>query len=182
LDTIVEMLKKDRVAQVLVLMLVAIVVLDAGFYALRVKPVAGTVASLEASSAAMREDLRAKESEYRLYRSYDDSYDSLKRFKELLPRRSEYTSVLKQVYRLAKDDGMQSTSFGAEEKPVQKEGDVVELGFTMPIKGSYRDVRKFIYDVEASKLLLNINSFGLAKAGDTEDMTVTLGLSTYVRS
>ncbi len=181
MKALIEILLKNKKAQVLVFLLVAVWVADAGFYLLRTSPASSDVIAMESDLRQNRAEIRAMQDEYRLYYSFDKGREDLMKFKDLLPQRGEYIDVIKKVYRLAKEDGMKSSSFGTEEKDVQQAGDLVQLSFSLPIKGSYKDVRKFIYDVETSRLFLNIDHLAL-NSGGSDDITVTIGLSTYVRS
>jgi Tfp pilus assembly protein PilO len=182
MKALIEILLKYRKAQVLVFLLVAVVMADAGFYFLRTKPASSGTAAMEDSLRQNRVSLRKMQDEYRLYDSFEKGRGDLGKFKELLPRRAEYIDVIKKVYRLAKEDGMKSSAFGTEKKEVEQEGDLVQLNFAMPIRGNYKNVRKFIYDVETSPLFLNIDHLALAADATGSDITVTIGLSTYVRS
>jgi len=181
LNTIIELIKKNRKVQALLLGLAALVVCDLGFYLLMTAPARGKVSALDAKLQGVKKEARAREGEYKVYLSYDSGRSELQRFKELLPRRSEYTQTIMKVYRMAKDDGMKSTSFGTEKKAVAQAGDLEQLSFSMPVTGSYPEVRKFVYDVETSKLFLNIESLGLSSGGDSSEISLTIGLSTYVR-
>lgn len=176
----VEILLKNKKAQVLVFLLVAVMIADAGFYLLRTSPASSDAVAMERELRQNRVSLRAMQQEYRLYNSFDKGREDLNKFKGLLPQRGEYIDLIKKVYHLAKEDGMKSSSFGTEEKEVEQAGDLVQLSFSMPIKGSYKDVRRFIYDVETSRLFLNIDHLDLNSAGGN-DIAVTIGLSTYVR-
>lgn len=177
-----ETFKTNRKVQVLLLLLVAVLVNDAGFYFLRAAPAAERALAQEGRLRALREEIRAKDAECRLYLSYDKGFAEVEAFKDRLPRRSEYPQILNKVYMLAKEDRMKSASFGAQTREIKQEGDIVQLNFSMPISGSYRDVRKFIYDVESSPLFLNIDNLGLSKAGDADEISLTISLSTYMRS
>jgi Tfp pilus assembly protein PilO len=177
----IEILLKNRKTQVMVFLLVAVIIADTGFYFLRTLPASSGSVAMEDALRQNRMAIRKMQEEYRLYDSFDRGRGDLGKFKGLLPRRAEYIDVIKKVYRMAKEDGMKSSSFGTDKKEVEQEGDLVQLNFALPIKGSYRNVRKFIYDVETSPLFLNIDHLALnAEAGG--DINVTIGLSTYVRS
>ena len=160
MKAVTEIARKNRKVQALLLALVAVVAFDTGFYLLRTSPAASRAGELSDKIQALRESTRRKEGEYRYYLSFDTGRADLEKFKELLPRRSDYVSVLRSVERMAREDGMKSTSFGTERKEVEKQGDLVQLNFTLPVSGTYPNIRKFIYDVETSSLFLNIDSLG----------------------
>ena len=182
MKAVLDIIRKNRKAQALLLALVALAALDAGFYFMRAAPEARRVEGLEERSGQFREDIRKKSDEYRVYYSFDRGRSEIDAFKSLLPARTDYISMLRRLIKLARQDGMRSEEFGAEKKAVRHEGDLSQISFTMPISGGYADVRKFIYDVESSDLFLNIDNLGLASKGDSDEITLTIGLSTYMRS
>ncbi len=181
MKAIIEIALKNRKVQALLLMLVAVIAVDAGFFFLRTSPAASRAADLSDRIGTLRESMRRKDAEYRYYLSFDTGRADLDKFKEMLPRRSDYINVVRAVDRMAREDGMKSTSFGTERKEVEKQGDLVQLNFSLPVTGSYANVRKFIYDVETSSLFLNIDNLGLSTEGETGQISLRIGLSTYVR-
>ena len=180
---VVELIKKSRLAQVLLLFVIALAAADMGYYFLRAVPAAIKVRRLEARLAELDRKTASETGQYSLYSSFDSGIKQLGQFKTMLPKREEYISIVDKVYRLAKKDGMKSASFGTAAKEV-KEGDLIQVDFTMPISGDYRDVRKFIYDVESSPIFLNIDNLSLSSGGDENegDVTLTIALTTYMRS
>ena len=177
-----SLLKKSRKVQALLLLLAVAAAADAGFYFLKLVPARDSLAALDAQFQAVRRDTRATRQELGLYLSYDRGRAELDEFKSLLPRRSQYTETIMRVYAMARDDGMTSSSFGAEEKAVRQAGGLSRLDFSLPVTGSYRQVRKFIYDIETSSLFLNVDNLGLSSRGASDAISLTIGLSTYVRS
>ncbi len=176
-----EIALKSGKVKVLLFLFVAVLAADIGFYLLRTAPATSRAEELSGRIGTFRESLRQKESEYRYYMSFETGRAELEKFKDLLPRRSDYVDVVRGVDRLAREDGMKSKSFGTERKEVEKQGDLVQLNFSLPVSGSYANVRKFIYDVETSPLFLNIDHLGLSAEADASVITLSIGLSTYVR-
>ena len=177
-----NILRKNRAAQALALLLAAAAAFDATFYILRTAAARDQVATLRLSVQELDRETRLKDNELALYLSFDEGRKGVDSFKGLLPRRSEYTSILKRLHRMAREDGMKSESFGTENKTMDQEGDLDHLSFSMPVSGSYPSVRKYIYDLESSPVFLNINNLGLSGADKSDDISLTIGLSTYVRS
>jgi Tfp pilus assembly protein PilO len=181
MKAVIELARKNRKVQALVILLVAVVAVDIGFYVLRTSPAGSRADQLSGRIGELRESFRKKEAEYRYYHSFDTGRADLEKFKDLLPLRSDYIKVVRAVNALAKEDGMKSTSFGTERKEFEKQGDVVQLNFSMPVSGSYKNVRKFIYDVETSSLFLNIDSLALSADAESGAVSLRIGISTYVR-
>lgn len=175
-----EALTKNRKVQMLAVLLMAVAAMDVAFYILRTAPAVAREASLEGRIEALRGQIRDTQKDDALYGSYEDGRRQLEEFKALLPRRSEYVQVMERIYRLAKDDGMKSTSLTTNVSEVQS-GDLVQLKFVMPVSGSYRNARKFISDIESSPMFLSIDNLSLT-SGPDGDINFTLALSTYMRS
>jgi Tfp pilus assembly protein PilO len=182
LKEILNIMRKNRKVQGLLLVLVAVVAVNAGFYFMRTAREEAKIASLEEKSRALREDLRKNNGEYMVRYSFDKGRSDIDAFKKLLPAHADYISIIRQVMRLAKEDGTKCGEFGTEKRAVQHEGDLDQLSFTMPVSGNYTNVRKFIYDVERSDLFLNIDNLDLSTKADSDEVSLSIGLSTYVRS
>ncbi len=178
---IIELIKKNRLAQALLLLVVALAAADAGFYLLRAIPAEKKVHSLEERLVELDRKTISDNEQYRIYSSFDTGIKQLVQFKTRLPERGEYIRIIEKVYRLAKEDGMKSASFGTDAKEI-KEGNLIQVDFSMPISGNYRDVRKFIHDIETSPLFLNIDNLSLSSGKEEGDVTLTIALSTYMRS
>ncbi len=73
--------------------------------------------------------------------------------KERLVKGSELTSVLDEVFKDARRSGLKIRS--ADYKPVTiKDTEISRYLFSFPVEGSYRQIRRFIYDIENSKQML----------------------------
>jgi Tfp pilus assembly protein PilO len=181
LNQTVELIKKSRLAQGLLLLVISLAVADAGYYFLRAIPASMKVHRLEERLVEIDRKTASEAGQYGLYSSYDSGIRQLGQFKTMLPEKDDYIRVVDKVYRLAKEDGMKSVSFGTAAKEV-KEGDLIQVDLKMPVSGDYRDVRKFIYDIETSPLFLNIDNLSLSSEGDEGQITLTIALTTYMRS
>jgi Tfp pilus assembly protein PilO len=179
---IVLMLLKNRVVQVLVFLIVAAAVLNAGFYTLRTSREAVRAESLATRLEDMRKDILAMENERRLYANYGTGREKLAIFKQKLPKRTDYIDILNKLYRLAKSDGMMTSSLSTVTRQAGKEGDILLISFSIPVSGDYRSVRKYIYDIETSPLFLTIDSLSLSADQATGSISLSIGISTYARS
>ena len=177
-----NILRKSRGVQALAALLAAFVLADAAFYALEDAPAKDQVATLQFESQQADRSLKEKESELLVYQSFDSGRAGVDKFKALLPHRGDYTRILKNLHRMAREDGMKAENIGTERKSVEQEGGLDQLSFSMPVTGSYQDARKYIYDIETSPLFLNIDNLGLSGADKSDEISLTIGLSTYVRS
>ncbi|VAV82293.1 hypothetical protein MNBD_DELTA01-24 [hydrothermal vent metagenome] len=73
--------------------------------------------------------------------------------KEKLVKGSELTRVLDEVFKAARRSGLKIKS--ADYNPVTiKDTDISRYLFSFPVEGNYRQIRRFIYDIENSKRML----------------------------
>lgn len=172
---------KDRKAQVLAILLGVMLLVNGGFYLLKTKPSQAMASSLEKTLQDNRRAIMAKQAQYRLYASFGRGKEQLESFKKMLPTKSDYTGIIRDIFRMARKDGVKSDSITVEKRQVAH-GDIDQIVFSLPVSGSYRDVRKLVYDMENSALFLTIDHLNFNGAGKTGDISVTLGLSVYLRS
>ncbi len=176
-----RLIAKDRKAQALALLLGVMLLVNGGFYLLKTKPAQAMASGLETRLQDNRRAIMAKQAEYRLYASFGHGKEQLDSFKKMLPAKSDYTGIIKDIFKMAREDGVESNSISVEKRQVAH-GDIDQIVFSMPVSGSYRNVRKLIYDMENSSLFLTIDRLGFNGSRKTGDISVTLGLSAYVRS
>ncbi len=184
MKALVELVIKNRKAQLLTLLLTGLLLANGGFYLFRTKPASLKASGLETRLQDNRRSMKAKQDQYRLYASFGRGKEQLEAFKKMLPAKSDYTGILREVFKMAKEDGVKSDTISAMKKEVEhnQEEDIVQISFSMPVTGRYKDVRKFIHDMESSSLFLNIDDLGLDSNEGTGEIAVTLGLTTYARS
>jgi Tfp pilus assembly protein PilO len=64
----------------------------------------------------------------------------------------------------------------------QRDGALARLRTTVPLHGSYEDIRQFIYALESGSAFLVIDSLSLVESSEPGSaLTVSLGFSTYFR-
>jgi len=177
---LLAVLKKNRKVQALAAVLAVMAVANLLFYSVLGAPAAlersGLESSLEEADARLASADKGRED----YEKFMAGLRDLERFKEKLPARAGYTALLTDVYKMAKNDGMKFPSYGASVSGVDKAGGVEHVTFSLPVSGSYEDVRRFIYDVETSDLFLDIDGLGLNNSGE-DSIDLSIGISTYVR-
>jgi Tfp pilus assembly protein PilO len=176
-----ELMRKSRRMQALLALIAAMAVADAVFYFGYTAPARGRAAELAGRLGQVEKRFDAAEKEAGVYAAYERAEADIGRFRDMLPERSEYARLVREVYDMARDSGMKGSSFGTQLRSV-KAGGMEQLSFSMPVSGRYEDVRRFIHDVESSELFLNIDSLGLAGGESGGDISLGMGLSTYVRS
>jgi len=175
------LIKKNRTAQALLALLVAVALADAGFYALKSLPADREVSEVKVRLGSLAATLTEKKGELARYESFDKGKAEVGKFMEGLPKKSDYTSIIRRMYLMARTAGVRVNNFSVERAPVKGVAGTDELKFAIPISGGYQDVRRFLYEVENSDLFLNINSVSIASAGDSKNIYVSVVVSTYLR-
>lgn len=173
-------LRKNRKMQALSVVFILGVCVNVFFYSALGAPAVLDKAALRSDLAAVDARLQEAEKDRALYESFLSGQADIDRFKDRLPARVEYTDLIKDVYSMARKDGMLLLSYGATTNPVSQSGGLEQVSFSLPVSGSYEEVRRFIYDIETSGLFLNIDNLGLSNTGEGS-INLTIGLSTYVR-
>lgn len=86
-----------------------------------------------------------------------------------LPRWEDFTRVMGEVYNKAERLNLLIESASYQPFPVKDSG-FVQVTVTMPVTGSYADIKRFVYDLETSPRLFIIEnlSLGSGKGGDGE--------------
>jgi Tfp pilus assembly protein PilO len=138
--------------------------------------------SLASSLEDIRKDILSMETERRLYANFGTGREKLGLFKQRLPKQTDYIDMLNKLYKLAKSDGMETSSLSTVARQAGKEGDILLISFSIPVAGDYRSVRKYIYDIETSPLFLTIDNLSLSADQATGSISLSIGISTYARS
>jgi len=175
----IQTLTKDQKVLYFAALLVTSLVINAAFYALGVKPATERSNTLKADVELAHKSVAKINDGIARHEAYEAGRQRVAEFKALLPTASEYTDVLRRTYALAKKRNVFESSISVSSQT--KFSDMVMLSFNLPVSGNYRDVRRFINDVETSDLFLNIGNLSLSKGGKGNVISLKIGLSTYVR-
>ena len=116
MKALIELLIKNRKVQLLALFLTGLLLANGGFYLFRTQPASLKASGLETRLQENRRSLRAKQDQYRLYASFSRGEEQLETFKKMLPAKSDYTGILRQVFKMAKEDGVKSNTISADEE------------------------------------------------------------------
>lgn len=100
-------------------------------------------------------------------------------FKKKLVDSKGLTLVLNDVFKAARRNGLTITS--ADYNPVTiKATDISRYFFSFPVEGRYRQVKKFIYDIENSKHMLVVESITMSSSKKARGrIGVDIELSAY---
>ena len=166
-----------------------VLALNIALYALVVYPLASRVRNMEDREAAAMRELMAAEKDDAAARAVLEGRDradvALKEF---------YKDVLPSSFAVARDITYLKLNQLADQHNIEirhrqgqadteKKGTLARLRVTMQLEGSYEDIRRFIYQLEAGSDFLVIDSVQLAQEeSGGGPLALTLGISTYYRT
>ena len=167
-----------RMLAVIVLLAAA---LDVGFYFFKIRPVGNEEAEILLKSGGVNRDRGAIEKEIKLYSDFDAAKAGLDGFRKMLPTRAEYPRIVKRVYKMVSDNKLTASTLAVESKTSKIMPDLLELDISIPVRGQYKDVRNFLKSIETTDMLIMIDSMGFNSSEQSEDLSMTITLSTYMR-
>ncbi|HBG46362.1 MAG TPA: hypothetical protein DDW94_05160 [Deltaproteobacteria bacterium] len=97
-----------------------------------------------------------------------------------LPESKDLTRILDETFQSARQHDLVVHS--ADYSPESRDGSFSRYSFAFPVEGSYKDIKKFLYDIETSRRPIAIDEVNLAsgKAGDSR-IVLKLRMSVYYR-
>jgi len=135
---------------------------------------AEVLAQKERRVAALRDYLKGKREGVRLDEAYliEEALLGVEAFKKGLPDSRRLTTVLNDVLKLAKKNGLRIPSADYSPETIKDSG-FSRYTISFPVEGGYGRIKRFIYDVEAMRHAVVIDDITLAsgRAG-----TGTIGL------
>ena len=172
----------------LVLPLATAITANMAFAVIAVYPLTVKVTSAERRTATVEQNLRTAETSFAVARAAraekDQADEALRRFyREVLPlnpagaREITYARLAQMAEKVNLDYQRRSMT---PERP--RESSLARLRTTLVLSGAYRDVRRFIYELETTPEFVVIEEVLLEQGTDnTADLVLTLGVSTYYR-
>ncbi len=143
-----------------------------------------TAAARAARAAEMRGEAQAR---YRAAQAVvtgkQRADEELRKFyTDVLP--ADWTAARRITYlglvRLAAQDGLKPARSGAAEPDQERDSVLSRLQMTMQLQGDYRQIRRFIYDLEKAPEFVVIENVALAPAQDAgAPLMLTVDVSTY---
>ena len=172
----------------LVLPVATAIAVNVAFSAIAVYPLTVKVTSAERRSATVEQNLRTAETSFAAAcagrAGKDQADEALRRFyREVLPlnlagaREITYARLAQMAEQVNLD--YQRRSMTPERR---HESPLARLRTTLVLSGAYRDVRRFIYELETAPEFVVIEEVLLEQGIDnTANLVLTLGVSTYYR-
>jgi len=130
-----------------------------------------------------KEKLRAgqelKEIQGKISRMEEMSKD-LKTFIAELPDRGDMTRIIQELHKLASKSGLK-ISASKHAQSYEKDYGLIKYTISFPISGSYRQIRKFIYDLEKLPYLMSIDDITIS-SNKKRKVSLPVTMSIYFRA
>jgi type IV pilus assembly protein PilO len=127
----------------------------------------------KAKLTKIREQLAQQEKLQALRREIADSYAAIEGFRQWLPKKPETEWLVREVGRLAEEDGVQLTSI-TQQNPRQVQ-DFTLLAVTLRCVATYHQLGKFISALENTLPMIRIDDLDIARSSqDTVQANLSL--------
>ena len=101
-------------------------------------------------------------------------------FIDKLPSQGKLTKLIQDVHKLAKKEGLIIKS--ASYSPAKgKGGDILSSTISFPLTGTYRQIRKFIYNIEKMDYPISIDDLNISKSWG-RNVSLSIKLSCYFQA
>lgn len=112
---------------------------------------------------------------------YKKTINDLSQFKSLLLDQHEFSKIVDYLSVTAKKQKISIPSISYHQEKIDKEGfKKVSISFT--VEGRYKDIKRFIYNLEDAKDFLILEDLGLARSGRGSDpIKLQIRIATYLQ-
>lgn len=111
---------------------------------------------------------------------YKKAMEDLDRFKALLLEQHEFSKIVDHLSVTAKRQKIGIPSISYHQEKTGKEG-FKKISISFTVEGRYKDIKRFIYDLENAKDFLIIEDLGLARSGKGSDpINLQIKIATYL--
>ncbi len=161
----------------------AVVAANLIFYAAVNRPQRDKVEDLEGEYFTLREERTRLRGELKEKHEYSRTVEELRReidgFVGGLPPVESITDIIREIHGTAKRAGL--TIRSAKYSPAKgKEEELLRFTISLPLTGNYRNIRRFIYDLERMPYLMSIDDLNLSSSRGGS-VSLSLNLSVYFR-
>jgi len=110
---------------------------------------------------------------------YNRSGEDLQRVYALIPEQARLSDLILDISQLAGKAGFEITSISYDPKPVE---DFPLLGYTLSftVQGNYRQLKKFVYLLEASSRIVTLDGISLVESKDS-DVSMRIKMTTFFK-
>lgn len=148
---------------------------DAAFYLYSLRPAENALSRVE-SEYQLKRAVRSPETEGPAGKTGE-----LKGVYGELPRWEDFTRVMGEVYNKAERLNLVINSISYQSSPVKGSG-LVQVTVSMPVTGSYAEIKRFVYDLETSPRFFIIENLSLGSGkGEKGDISLNLTISAHFK-
>ncbi|MBM2837821.1 MAG: hypothetical protein HW415_446 [Deltaproteobacteria bacterium] len=168
-------LKSLRYMIVFWILAAGMLVSDTAVYLYYLRPAENLLARIESEYQMKRADRKPE------IEGPDKKARELKAVYRELPRWEDFTRVMGEVYNKAERLNLKIESASYQPSPVKDSG-LVQVTVTMPVTGSYADIKRFVYDLETSPRLFIIENLSLGSGkGQEGDISLKLTVAAHFK-
>lgn len=162
----------------------ALLLVNLIFFLALLKPQSDKVEGLKKEYFSLRKERTRVREELKGRLAYSKKIEDLEKdvdaFIRKLPSEGGMTEIIKKLHVLARKAGLSIRS--AKYSPSrEKEKELRRLTISLPLVGSYKSIRKFIYYLEEMPYLMSIDDLSLS-SNERETVSLSLNVSIYFRA
>lgn len=101
--------------------------------------------------------------------------------KYILPKREAYASVIAEIQRMAKVSGLQERDAVYSEEPIEGSDDLNLLNSTANYEGTYQNLKKFLYEVDHSPMLVMLENITAAPQQKGDQINTSIRFQAVIR-
>lgn len=111
--------------------------------------------------------------------TYRRGQEDLGAFRAAIPSRTEFTTLIGEIFSLAEQAGLAIDRIGYDPEEVAGRG-LLRYGLQFSVTGEYGEIKKFVYSLEQSERLVAIEGLTLSGGGpERGQVALRMRLSTY---
>ncbi|HLH41011.1 MAG TPA: type 4a pilus biogenesis protein PilO [Bryobacteraceae bacterium] len=150
-------------------------------------PPGGSAEQLDQELAALRAQVAAQKARLEQTREHAAAVDKgraegdqfLSRY--FLPLRTSYSTLLEELQKAAGETKIKPKDTSFSQEPIEGSDDLKMISITAGYEGKYEDLMQLVHKIDQSKNLLILESLSAAPQANTDALTVSLKLDTFVR-
>lgn len=159
-------------------------ILNVIFLTALVLPNSADVDVLKDDYSSFRKDRTSKREELKMIADSGVALETMngdiEAFLNSLPDEATMSGIVREFHRQAKRSALSISS--AKYSPPAKEGNyLIKYDISFPVSGLYKNIRKFIYNLEKMPYLMSIHDPALTSKGD-RTVSVAIRISLYLRA
>jgi Tfp pilus assembly protein PilO len=164
-----------------------LVVLNLGAFYFYIAPPGGTRRELTRQSEQLRSEIASVKARSKRLRTVSakvqlgSNESSDFEGKYILPKRMAYGAVIAEIQRMAKVSGLQERDAVYNEEPIEGSPDLNLLNSTANYEGTYENLKKFLYEVDHSPMLIMLENITAAPQQKSNQINTSIRFQAVIR-